>query len=321
MFAVPLGLFATRVPDELRPRAFGINAAMWGVSALVGPLLGAILTSTVGWRWVFWVNLPLIAIVAWAARLALAAQAPRRPRGRARRRINLDRAAAARRDRGARCWRRHTTRSRSSVLTPSRGPRPPWPSSGTSGARQTRCSRTRPTAIAANVAAFAAGVVFLGAETYLPLQLQVGFHHGVAVVGIALLLCTVGLVERLDGRGAASTWAPNPRCMLGSAMVVVTAVVMALPFGGAPLVIIAYAVRGARYGHREPGAVRGGARRQGGGPGGPGDLDDSADPPDRLGRRRGGRGHRVCRGAHRRTRSRRPSTSGRTCPRWSARPG
>ncbi len=47
-------------------------------------------------------------------------------------------------------------------------------------------------AIAANVAGFATGVVFLGAETYLPLQLQVGFHHGVAIVGLALVLCTLG---------------------------------------------------------------------------------------------------------------------------------
>ena len=68
MFAVPLGLFAVSLPDELRPRAFGINAAMWGVSALIGPALGAVLTATVGWRWVFWINLPLIAIVAWSAR-------------------------------------------------------------------------------------------------------------------------------------------------------------------------------------------------------------------------------------------------------------
>src|SRR4051794_3833594 len=71
MFAVPLGLFAVSLPDELRPRAFGINAAMWGVSALIGPALGAVLTATVGWRWVFWINLPLIACVASSAARAL----------------------------------------------------------------------------------------------------------------------------------------------------------------------------------------------------------------------------------------------------------
>src|SRR6476660_7952382 len=77
MFAVPLGLFPPSVPDSLRPRAFGINAAMWGVSALIGPALGAILTGTVGWRWVFWINLPMIAMVAWAGRLALRRRGPR----------------------------------------------------------------------------------------------------------------------------------------------------------------------------------------------------------------------------------------------------
>src|SRR5690242_17064952 len=71
MFAVPLGLFAVSIPETLRPRAFGINAAMWGVSALVGPLMGAILTATVGWRWVFWINLPMSATVAWTVAMAL----------------------------------------------------------------------------------------------------------------------------------------------------------------------------------------------------------------------------------------------------------
>src|SRR5262245_38749062 len=75
MFAVPLGLFAVSIPEALRPRAFGINAAMWGVSALVGPLLGAVLTATVGWRWVFWINLPMIAIVAWAGAMSLRGRA------------------------------------------------------------------------------------------------------------------------------------------------------------------------------------------------------------------------------------------------------
>src|SRR5439155_6889780 len=71
MFAVPIGLFALHIPDALRPRAFGLNAAMWGVSAAIGPALGGALTGTAGWRWVFWINLPMIAGVAWAARRAM----------------------------------------------------------------------------------------------------------------------------------------------------------------------------------------------------------------------------------------------------------
>ena len=88
MFAVPLGLFALYVPDDLRPRAFGLNAAMWGVAAIIGPALGAALTGTLGWRWVFWINLPMIAAIAWSARLAMSAH-PERPAEPEHRPLNL----------------------------------------------------------------------------------------------------------------------------------------------------------------------------------------------------------------------------------------
>ncbi len=42
-----------------RSRAFGLWGAMAGVAASAGPLLGGLLVSTVGWRWVFLINLPI----------------------------------------------------------------------------------------------------------------------------------------------------------------------------------------------------------------------------------------------------------------------
>ncbi len=41
-----------------RSRAFGLWGSMAGIAASAGPLLGGLLVSTAGWRWVFLINLP-----------------------------------------------------------------------------------------------------------------------------------------------------------------------------------------------------------------------------------------------------------------------
>ncbi|HLO36056.1 MAG TPA: MFS transporter, partial [Candidatus Deferrimicrobium sp.] len=42
-----------------RARMQGALSAVWGVSAIIGPALGGIITTTVGWPWVFEINLPV----------------------------------------------------------------------------------------------------------------------------------------------------------------------------------------------------------------------------------------------------------------------
>lgn len=42
-----------------RPRALGYVSGVWGISAIIGPLLGSFFTGTLGWPFVFWVNLPI----------------------------------------------------------------------------------------------------------------------------------------------------------------------------------------------------------------------------------------------------------------------
>jgi EmrB/QacA subfamily drug resistance transporter len=54
-FAVPADLF---VPAE-RPRYQGIFMAVFGLASVIGPYVGGLLTDGPGWRWVFYVNLPL----------------------------------------------------------------------------------------------------------------------------------------------------------------------------------------------------------------------------------------------------------------------
>lgn len=47
---------------EERARIQGVLTATWGLANLVGPLLGGFIATHVGWRWVFYVNLPFGAL-------------------------------------------------------------------------------------------------------------------------------------------------------------------------------------------------------------------------------------------------------------------
>ena len=63
---VALSIIANAFPQPRdRARAVGIWGAVAGVSLALGPLLGGALTQSVGWRSIFWINLPigLLAVV------------------------------------------------------------------------------------------------------------------------------------------------------------------------------------------------------------------------------------------------------------------
>lgn len=68
----PIGLTIVGDLFDVRERARmqGVFGAVWGVAGLAGPLLGGAIVHGLGWRWVFWVNLPFgigsAAVLAWA---------------------------------------------------------------------------------------------------------------------------------------------------------------------------------------------------------------------------------------------------------------
>ena len=79
---VALSIVANVFPDpKARARAVGVWGAVAGVSLAAGPLLGGVLTQTVGWRAIFWVNLPIgLAAILLAAKYVPESKAPK-PRG------------------------------------------------------------------------------------------------------------------------------------------------------------------------------------------------------------------------------------------------
>ena len=65
MFATSLALIASAFHGKERGTAFGIYGAVIGGAVAVGPLIGGAITSGLGWRWIFFVNVPVgvVAIV------------------------------------------------------------------------------------------------------------------------------------------------------------------------------------------------------------------------------------------------------------------
>lgn len=58
-----------------RGRYQGILGAVFGVTTVIGPLLGGLFTDHLGWRWAFYINLPISVVVIMVAAGAIPALA------------------------------------------------------------------------------------------------------------------------------------------------------------------------------------------------------------------------------------------------------
>ena len=65
--AILSGAFA----KQERARALGIFSGITGCALIIGPAVGGFVTETLGWRWIFWINLPIgvLAVALVLARL------------------------------------------------------------------------------------------------------------------------------------------------------------------------------------------------------------------------------------------------------------
>lgn len=61
-----LVLLAMSYPDAaVRQRMIGLWAAMGAAAAALGPMIGGFIVAGWGWRWVFWINLPIGVVAIW----------------------------------------------------------------------------------------------------------------------------------------------------------------------------------------------------------------------------------------------------------------
>jgi EmrB/QacA subfamily drug resistance transporter len=59
MFATSLALIAQAFQGRERGTAFGLYGGVIGAAVAVGPVLGGVITSGIGWEWIFFVNVPI----------------------------------------------------------------------------------------------------------------------------------------------------------------------------------------------------------------------------------------------------------------------
>jgi MFS family permease len=68
IFAPALALIVDAFPIDQRGQVLGLNALVASLGTTAGPTLGGLITGSLGWRWIFIVNLPLGLVgllVAW----------------------------------------------------------------------------------------------------------------------------------------------------------------------------------------------------------------------------------------------------------------
>ena len=82
IFPVSVSVLTNAFPSVRASHAIGLAYGIAGLGNAAGPLIGGLLTETVGWRWIFWLNVPLtliaLAIGAWSITESFDETVPRR---------------------------------------------------------------------------------------------------------------------------------------------------------------------------------------------------------------------------------------------------
>ena len=79
MFAASLAVLAHEFQGAERGVALGVWGAVTGAALAIGPVIGGALVDGLGWRWIFWMNVPLGALLVWRRCASSPSRATRGP--------------------------------------------------------------------------------------------------------------------------------------------------------------------------------------------------------------------------------------------------
>lgn len=250
-FTSLLAVVADVVPPDRRARYQSVMGAIAPFSMIIGPWIGGIITEHLGWRWIFLLNLPLVA--ASLVGVLLFVRLPVRPRGGRVDVMGLVTAAIA---------------SSALVLAATwGGHRYPWVSWQVIGtaviaagaiaalvAVERRAThpvlpldlfRNRPVVLSFVILGLGMGAVMTAATNYIPLFLQLVQGRSASSSGLLLLplLLPAIAVALVTGRWTSTAARFRPALIIGTALLVGSSALLATMTTGTPaLVTAAYQV-------------------------------------------------------------------------------
>lgn len=177
-----------------RGRIQGYLASVWGISAIVGPLLGGAFLATVGWQWIFWFSVPLGIVAIFGLRAFLHERLATRER-------SIDVAGAGLFFVALSVTMLVLTQGVAWGVGASVGLIAVAASFGLLFARRQRVVAEPllgvdlwrdPLILLANVATFAAGLLMIGLVTYAPTYVQGVMGYGPTVAGLTLTAMSLG---------------------------------------------------------------------------------------------------------------------------------
>lgn len=238
LLAAPPAIYTLALEPPLRRYAFGLNSAVWGLSALLGPLLGSLLASGPGWRLVFVAELLPLSVT-----LSLALAGTRGVVGHAGTGARLAPAGPA----------LLAVATLALLVEPWVAILPVvafiWHERRTAGPVFPATTPGR----RVSILVLATGIAFMGAQAYVVLDLQSGAGWSVGMTALPLIAATIAWT--VGSVGAAPLHLdPTRQLNIGHVLVVLGCAVMAIPATGGTAVAIGISIAGLGMGVQSPAA-------------------------------------------------------------------